>query len=88
MSLLQRGKFNLRKWRSNDSSIFDVLTEKDRKDEHLVLNKHEVLRTLGLLWNSRQDYLQYEIKLMASQAVTKRQVLSLISRIFDPLGLI
>lgn len=88
MKLLQKGKFNLRKWRSNDKRILGSLAQDKKEDEFLILNKHEVLRTLGLLWDSRNDCLQYEIKLVGEQAATKRQTLSLILKIFDPLGLI
>lgn len=51
-----------------------------------MLNEHEMLRTLGLLWNSEQDRLQYEIQLDGS--APKRQVSSLISKVFGPLELI
>lgn len=54
----------------------------------MILNKHETLRTLGLLWNSEQDYLQYEIRIDGAPANSKRSILSLISKLFDPLGLI
>lgn len=88
IDLLHKGKFHLRKWRSNDMELLKSLATQGKEDELLVLNKHENLRTLGLLWNSERDCLQYEIRLMGNQAATKRQVLSLISKIFDPLGLI
>lgn len=41
-------------------------------------------------WNAKQDYLQYEIKVEidGEQNITKRQLLSLISKVYDPLGLI
>lgn len=86
--LLKREKFNLCKWISNDKRIFSSLVQDKKKDEFLILNKYEVLRTLGLLWNSEKDCLQYEIRLIGDPAATKRQILSLISQIFDPLGLI
>ncbi|XP_018407562.1 PREDICTED: uncharacterized protein LOC108783489 [Cyphomyrmex costatus] len=88
MELLQRGKFNLRKWRSNNTKVFSSLAQDSEQDEFLVLNKHEVLKTLGLYWNSETDYLQYEVQIKEELSATKRQVLSSSSKIFDPLGLI
>lgn len=88
INLPQKGGFNLCKWRNNDKRILNALIQNKKEDELLILSKHEVLRTLGLLWNSEQDYLSYEIKIIGDQAVTKREILSLTSQIFDPLGLI
>ncbi|XP_018371197.1 PREDICTED: uncharacterized protein LOC108766413, partial [Trachymyrmex cornetzi] len=87
MELLKAGGFNLRKWRSNNKEILSSVRQYD-ENEFLVLNKHEIIKTLGLRWNAEHDYLQYEMKVGGEQIVTKRQLLSLISKIYDPLGLI
>ncbi|RLU25694.1 hypothetical protein DMN91_001851 [Ooceraea biroi] len=57
-------------------------------DKFYTLNKEEPLKTLGILWDSAQDQLQYQVKISKDQATTKREVLSRISQIFDPLGLV
>ncbi|XP_018368502.1 PREDICTED: uncharacterized protein LOC108764661 [Trachymyrmex cornetzi] len=88
MELLQRGRFYLRKWRSNNRRVLSSLAQDSERDEFLILNKHEVLKTLGLHWNAERDYLQYEVQIMKELPTTKRQLLSLISKIFDPLDLI
>lgn len=86
--LLERGKFKLRKWRANDERITSRLEEDGRSDNLLILNRHEALKTLGLLWNSQDDTLQYSVFNAGERIMTKRLILSEISKIFDPLGLI
>ena len=44
---------------------------------------------LGILWNSHNDYLSFSTDIEAlNQTITKRKVLSLIARLYDPLGLL
>jgi len=46
------------------------------------------VKVLGLYWHPGKDILTYNIGLAANPDCTKRQVLSDVSRIFDPLGLL
>lgn len=46
------------------------------------------MKTLGLLWDSSKDTLQYAVNLTESSKPIKRSILSQIARIYDPLGLI
>ncbi|XP_039315259.1 uncharacterized protein LOC113005966 [Solenopsis invicta] len=84
--LLQKGQFFLRKWRSNDRQILQPLLDQ-RHGEMLTLDKDEA-KTLGLLWCSSSDTLQYKLDLPVRKSLTKRTVLSHVSQIFDPLGLL
>jgi len=43
---------------------------------------------LGLKWHPEQDIFEFSIQSITSSSKTKREVLSAISRLFDPLGLI
>lgn len=45
-----------------------------------------VVKTLGVFWMPKSDRFQY--KVILTERVTKRNVLSEISRLFDPLGLV
>mgnify|MGYP005981295981 CR=1 FL=1 len=52
-------------------------------------NNSEDKKTLGLIWNSKEDKLKYNIKIESSTSnLIKRSILSVIVQIFDPLGLI
>ncbi|XP_071574578.1 uncharacterized protein [Temnothorax nylanderi] len=86
--LLARGQFYLRKWRANDSRILQHFSEACKTDKLLVLDKEEAQKTLGLLWNAAEDCLQYKVEIEEAKVTTKRTLLSKISQVFDPLGLI
>lgn len=85
--LLQRYGFHLRKWISNSALVLDGIETPDRGD-FVDLGESENTKTLGLVWNGRQDVLSFKINSEFSKSVTKRSVLSEISQIFDPLGLL
>lgn len=86
--LLSKAQFNLRKWRSNDHSVLNSVSNNANQNDILTLDKHELLKTLGLYWNSNFDTLQYVVTSKPQIKVTKRTILSIIAQIYDPLGLI
>nr|XP_012216713.1 PREDICTED: uncharacterized protein LOC105668755 [Linepithema humile]XP_012216714.1 PREDICTED: uncharacterized protein LOC105668755 [Linepithema humile] len=88
LELLKAAKFPFRKWRTNDPRILQDLTYDKEEDPLLVLDAEEPMKTLGLLWSSTKDTLQYTVKLAENYKVMKRNILSQIAKIFDPLGLI
>jgi hypothetical protein len=82
---LSLGGFELRKWVSNES---DVLPPNESQSEFLNLDK-EINKTLGLFWNNKRDTLHYKYEPDTEvSTITKRTILSTISKLFDPLGLI
>ncbi|XP_065075910.1 uncharacterized protein LOC135699567 [Ochlerotatus camptorhynchus] len=88
--LLEAGGFHLHKWASNCPDLVEHIPEVDR--EELVniegIGVNEVIKTLGLLWNPCSDELIFVAKPFPEIAKpTKRQVLSLVASMFDPLGL-
>ncbi|XP_055604343.1 uncharacterized protein LOC129752593 [Uranotaenia lowii] len=87
--LLQKG-FPIRKWASNESSVLRAVPPNDRASElALDLEPDPTIKTLGLKWQCRSDLFVFVANCDPFQAVfTKRQVLSTIAKIFDPLGLI
>ncbi|CAH2006544.1 unnamed protein product [Acanthoscelides obtectus] len=88
--LLQRG-FELRKWKSNSKNLTnDSGKEYSQNIVEFSANKDHETKTLGLSWKCDQDVLKYKINVNKVQhtQVTKRTILSRISTIFDPLGLV
>ena len=47
----------------------------------------EGVKTLGVSWNPGSDTINFKVKLTKTKLHTKREILSNISRLFDPLGL-
>ncbi|XP_061711557.1 uncharacterized protein LOC133520879 [Cydia pomonella] len=82
--VLQSGCFPLRKWTFN----CDVTQEESK--EHFV-GEHTQNKTLGVGWDNKRDELYYTTKidpLPNSSYLNKRMMLSIISQIYDPLGLL
>ncbi|XP_069115378.1 uncharacterized protein [Argopecten irradians] len=84
-SLMLNGGFNLRSWASNCDSLNELAKSKD------VLDKDKQVKVLGLRWDSNKDtitYVQKPISDVDETLLTKREILSQSSKIFDPLGII
>ncbi|XP_058810607.1 uncharacterized protein LOC131675591 [Phymastichus coffea] len=88
ITLLRRGGFIIRKWASNHLSALNTI-DKKVFDLDCVVREDPIQKTLGVVWDSQRDILQYSVSCIDLQATsTKRQLLSEISKIFDPLGLL
>ncbi|XP_072401038.1 uncharacterized protein [Diabrotica undecimpunctata] len=87
-NILKAGCFNLRKWYSNDNKVLDGL---QHSNDACILkfDPEEKAKTLGLTWSCNADLLHFEVETLPINKIpTKRSVLSSISKIFDPLGLL
>lgn len=88
IGILGTAGFELRKWTSNTSDIL-----KDLPSDHLLnstflcLDDKCTAKTLGVRWNAADDFFYFTTEKVEHRNVyTKRQVLSLIARLFDPAG--
>lgn len=71
ISLLKKGGFTLRKWRSNDQRLIKDL-QNDTLVLHMSLNPNEIIKTLGLSWNPNTDQILYTVNLFdADTVITK-----------------
>ncbi|XP_055622822.1 uncharacterized protein LOC129766324 [Toxorhynchites rutilus septentrionalis] len=91
ISLLKLGGFHLHKWAANNDQLLEHIAEKDL--DKLVniegTSANEIIKTLGLMWDPNNDELIFLSQPdCATPNPTKRQVLSMIARLFDPLGLL
>ena len=86
---LSEGGFRLTKWVSNDQQILKPSPSQEVSSTLINLDFDDALieRALGILWNPGTDPLQ--IKVTAKDVpLTKRGILSYISPILDPLGIL
>ncbi|XP_012227904.1 uncharacterized protein [Linepithema humile] len=86
VQLIKKGGFQLRKWASNSSDFLrDLSADQPEVTNHLIL-KDESLKVLGLSWLPLEDAFRFIVNFAASDAPTKRSILSFIARLYDPLG--
>jgi len=89
IEMLRKGGFTLRKWSSNHPALLKHLPPEDVEGRLLLsfLNE-DVIKALGLLWNSTTDKLIFCVQFNQDTTPTKRSVLRAIASIYDPLGLL
>lgn len=88
IQMLRGGGFELRKWSSNATEILKhiPIENQNQETEHL-LNSDESVKTLGLCWNTACDEFSFHCNIdFKSNPLTKRATLSIIARLYDPLG--
>ena len=84
---LNNGKMSLRKWTSNSQEILDSLPAQLTEKSLQSFMEDEYTKALGLKWNPRTDNFCFKVSWSSEPTtLTKRQLLSEASRLFDPLG--
>lgn len=77
---------HLRKWKSNEPTL---VSDENNQFPFLFYKEGDKLnKTLGLSWQTNTDNLYFPITLPEKIENTKRNMLAIIARIFDPLGLL
>ncbi|XP_058840856.1 uncharacterized protein LOC131696328 [Topomyia yanbarensis] len=92
IALLERGGFKLHKWCANDDALLEGIPI-EAQEKQLSFEDSEVngvIKTLGILWDPVEDDFMFFVKPVGdfSAIPTKRTVLSEMSRLFDPHGLL
>lgn len=83
-TVMRKGGLKLRKWASNSEEFLYEIPVADRE-----CPTNNIIKALGLRWNPKTDKLHYKVgELKPKQRFTKREFLSEISSLFDPLGLV
>ncbi|XP_058456510.1 uncharacterized protein LOC131433913 [Malaya genurostris] len=89
-AMLESAGFPLRKFSSNSQEILDLIPVSQRETKTLLkFDNHSSVNALGLLWEPASDFLSCKIpEWPRIKTYTKRTVLSRMSSLFDPLGLL
>ena len=87
--MLKEGGFRLTKFLSNRREVLLTLPSQERANPtlNLELDRLPINRTLGLHWDAERDVFCFKT-VPTNKPATKRGVLSTISTLFDPLGLL
>ena len=88
-ALLARGGFRLTKWSSSSREVLSQIRNQEMASASINLDLDDlpIERSLGLLWNTETDSFRFAVTLRQS-ALSKRGVLSQVSSVFDPLGVL
>lgn len=87
--ILREGCFDLRKWCSNQPEILSEIGLSHSAFDVFDFSSDGRMKTLGLTWACQADCLVYNINIDSiERKITKRTVLSSVSKIFVPLGLL
>ncbi|XP_055944365.1 uncharacterized protein LOC129975327 [Argiope bruennichi] len=82
VGILKTAQMSLHKWCGNTSELI-LATEKEYE-----LSSTDETKTLGIAWKAKTDCFTFKVDLQHNAHPTKRSVLSIIARLFDPLGLL
>lgn len=88
IATLNSASFPLKKMTANTKCLLETIAREDLLDEEFLnFDDSSTAKTLGIRWNAMSDSFYYVVNsLDSTQSVTKRQILSVIARLFDPLG--
>ncbi|KFD63100.1 hypothetical protein M514_24687, partial [Trichuris suis] len=86
-ALMEEG-FILTKWSSSKTELLEHFPETDRSDGivNLRLSDISLENVLGLLWDQRSDSFRFASDVDSRIVKTKRQMLSAVASLYDPLG--
>ena len=90
--MMERGGFNLTKWASNSKDVLSHIHAKEQAESSPIdFNASEPRKILGVSGNTSTDCLLFNVPasvLTANDPETKRSLLSIALKVFDPMGLI
>ncbi|GFT83134.1 uncharacterized protein TNCV_629571 [Trichonephila clavipes] len=81
ISIFAKGGMVLHKWCGNNTELIEVSENYDFSDSSEI-------KVLGVYWNHKHDCFSFRVKIDLHELNTKRDVLSTIAMIYDPLGLL
>ena len=84
--ILEKGGFQVKGWTSN-AELSPKNNRKESEEINVPQGKQDA-KVLGLVWNNKDDVLKYKVEVKVSQQskLTKRNILSQVARIYDPIG--
>ena len=86
-SMLSTAQLDIRKWASNSSKFLNAVPNELHEKEISFNGSDNNIYALGIQWNSGTDCFYYSFdKSNCSRNLTKRQLLSQLASVFDPIG--
>ncbi|GBN40499.1 hypothetical protein AVEN_491-1, partial [Araneus ventricosus] len=85
--MLKAGGMTLHKWSSNSKELWNSCASNDQEHQFLSTTEPSV-KTLGITWKPTEDTFTFKVSIIEKASCTKRNVLSMIARLYDTLGFI
>jgi hypothetical protein len=89
--VLKQGGFKLTKFACNSIQVMSNLPKehlcKEAQEIKLSMGELPLLRALGVSWNTKEDSFHFNIE-MKENPTTRRGFLSIVSSIYDPMGIL
>ena len=89
---MKAGGFKLTKWASNSEFLSADIQEDERVPTSMIdFNQSESLKAFGICWDTKEDNFFFDITtkvLTSDDPETKRSLLSVALKLFDPKGLL
>ena len=82
-SRMQKGNFDLRSWNTNNDELKNLMIE----DKNFVEHGCQLEKVLGYKYSTENDTIQISNTQINPEASCKREVLSQVSKVFDPISL-
>lgn len=80
---MNQAGFNLRKWSTNCEELRKIIPESQQE----LQTNNDKIKMLGLTWNTSSDMFEITLKLVVKfQPKSKRELLSEVASLYDPLG--
>ena len=87
VKILASASMSVGKWAANHPSLLSGITAGEKSAKELSFSEGETVSTLGLRWIPVDDDFCFNISLPSpASSLSKRSMLSEISRLFDPIG--
>ena len=88
-TVLLKGGFNITKFMATDREVLQGLSVEDLTQKDKLYMTDAVCKALGIQWALHEDVFMYVAKpIKADAIVTRRFLLSCVSSLYDPLGLV
>lgn len=89
ISLMNTAGYELRKWSCNVPALLDDLPSDHMETPRPFDGTDDgpgLIKVLGIHWDPSLDIFTYHVNLISDGPVTRRNILSLVARLYDPIG--
>ena len=86
--VLNKGGFNLTKFVASDPEILNQIAVDDRAKEVKQFSAGSSSKVLGIEWDVSNDSFHITVNITPKKAIARKDMLSIIASMYDPLGLV